>query len=892
MFGQNTQLEVITSALATPSKREAQLQAGVMKGKRFHYFGLVLSRVTIRYERMKRLVDRIEVFAAIILCIVFLGIFVWQVFTSGVEALLFTQHFWTGAYVLPAFVWGAVLAACFAYYQFVSNAPHKESIPNDIHDEMRVVSLTEIANGHAGRRFNMADTFTALALHCVEEAFLSADAVNAPRVEAIHVFYALLLDERIAGIFVRLGIPAKQLSGEIKDAFEKGKEDQEPQMSLDAWQIIFNAYELAAASDQEYVHVTELLLATVRQSDTLQQMLFDLGVDGQKLLNVVEWVRIRERLHMQYVQMRKVGGSRNKHGLDRAMTAVSTPFLHQYSENMTSAAAVGALAPCVARKREIDEILRSIESGQHGILLVGYPGVGKLSLVQGIAQRMIEETVPKELRDKQLIALSTSALVAGTTASGAQERILHIVKEMGRAKNIVLFINNIHDIVGSADAGLDVSEAISEFISSGQVLVIATTTPEAYAKYISRTELGSILSKVEVHEMDENQAIQVLEAKAGPLEYKHNIFYAYSAVESAVALATRFMHDQQLPENAISLLREAATVARSARGNNTLVTKDDVAKVASDKSGVPIENIGADETAKLLKLEEEMHKRVIGQDEAVTVVSAALRRARAEIRSTHKPIANFLFVGSTGVGKTELAKTIAEIYFGGENAMVRLDMSEYKDASAIYRLIGQAGQQGTGQLAEKVRQQPFSLVLLDEIEKADPSILDLFLQIFDDGRMTDSTGRVVDFTNTIIIATSNAGTSRVQSEIAKGESHEHIKDMLLKDELKQYFRPEFINRFDGVVVFTPLDRDDIKQIAHNMLMRVVADLEKKGITLEITEEGLEVLAEVGFDPEYGARPMRRAIQDKVENVLADMVLKGELTRRDTVTFGADGLVKS
>jgi len=891
MFGKNAQLDVITSSLATPSKREQQLQAGIMKGKRFHYFGAQLSRMPIKYERMKRVVDKVEVFVSIAVGLALVLVFMWQIIQTGTEPLLFTTRFWLGSSALPMYLWGAVLCFCFAYYQFVSNTPHKKEIPADISEPARIVSLTEVANGHAGRRFDMSQTCTALALHVVEEAFLITDNVNAEEVLPTHIFAALLRDQRIAGIFVRLGIPAGQLAKEIEKHFPKGLQPSEPKMSADAWQIMFNAYEIAAQAEQEYVHVTELLLATVRQSESIGQMLQDLGVNSQKLTNVIEWVRIRERLHMQYLQMKQAAGSRNKHGLDRAMTAVATPFLHQYSQNLTQAAALGQLEPCVARKIELDAIFRSIESGQHGMLLVGDPGVGKMSLIQGIAQRMVEEHVPKELKDKQLIALSTSALVAGVTVSGAQERILHMVKEMRKAKNIVLYIHNIHDLVGSADAGLDVSEALAEFISSGQVLVIATTTPDAYAKYISRTELSSVLSKIDVHEMDENQAIQVLEATAGPLEYKHHVFYSYGAIESAVALATRFMHEQQLPENAIRLLSESATVARSARGNDTLVTKQDVAAVASEKSGVPVENLGADESQKLLQLEEEMHKRVVGQDEAVGVVSAALRRARAEIRSLNRPIANFLFLGSTGVGKTELAKTIAEVYFGGEQAMIRIDMSEYKDATAVYRLIGQAGQQGTGQLAEAVRQQPFSLVLLDEIEKADPSILDLFLQIFDDGRMTDSTGRVVDFTNTIIIATSNAGTARVQQGITAGQSHEQIKETLLKEELKQYFRPEFINRFDGVVVFTPLDRDDIKHIAHNMLKRVASDVEKKGITLDVNEDGLELLAQAGFDPEYGARPMRRAIQDHVENALADMILKGELKQQDTVVFGGEGLVK-
>ena len=298
--------------------------------------------------------------------------------------------------------------------------------------------------------------------------------------------------------------------------------------------------------------------------------------------------------------------------------------------------------------------------------------------------------------------------------------------------------------------------------------------------------------------------------------------------------------------------------------------------------------VSADETTKLLKLEEEMHKRVIGQEEAVDLVANALRRARAEMRSTNRPIANFLFLGPTGVGKTELAKTIAEVYFGGEDKIIRLDMSEYQDKASIYRLLGAPGEKGTGILTEAVRRNPFALVLLDEIEKADKDVLNLFLQVMDDGRMTDSSGRVVDFTDVILIATSNAGTTYVAEQMRAGLASDLIKDRLLHGELGQYFRPEFLNRFDGIVLFKALSREDIKQVAALMMKRIARDLEAKGMGLEVLPEALEFLADVGFDPEFGARPMRRALQERVENKLAQLLLSGKLKRRDTVVLGAGG----
>jgi len=434
--------------------------------------------------------------------------------------------------------------------------------------------------------------------------------------------------------------------------------------------------------------------------------------------------------------------------------------------------------------------------------------------------------------------------------------------------------------------GMDVSGSLSEHLSnSGSLLTLATSSVESYNKHLINSPIGQMFARVEVKEMDENQAIQALESKAGYIEYKQKVFFSYDSIEKAVQYAGRFLHDQKLPESALEILTESASLVRNKKGMDFLVEKDDVAKVISEKTGIPATSLSENEADKLLRLETEMHNRVVGQDEAVNLVANALRRARAEIRSTKRPIANFLFLGPTGVGKTELAKTIAEIYFGGEERMIRVDMSEYQDKTSIYRLIGSPGQKGTGIFTEAVRQKPFSLVLLDELEKADPDILNLFLQVFDDGRLTDNVGRVIDFTNTIIIATSNAGTPFVQTEIEAGKSLEEIRQGLVKGELKKYYRPEFLNRFDGIILFRSLDRGEIKEVAKLMLGRVINDLQNKGIELRVEDSALESLVDVGFDPEFGARPMRRAIQDKVENQLAELVISGKLKRKDVVVLG-------
>jgi ATP-dependent Clp protease ATP-binding subunit ClpC len=636
-------------------------------------------------------------------------------------------------------------------------------------------------------------------------------------------------------------------------------------------------------------------LATVRQSEPLQEILYDLNIDSRKLSNVVEWMRIRERMRSQYKKFKKAAARRSKHGIDRAMTAVATPYLNSFSTDITLSAKYGHLDPCVARDKEIEEIFRIVEGGGQSVLLVGDNGVGKKSIIEGIAQRMVEEDVPARLNDKRLVLLSTSALLAGTTVSGAQERLIHIMNEIGRAKNIILYINNIHDLVSTSGTdggqGLDVSETLAEYIGGGRFLTFATTTTAGFNKHILNSTLGNSFTKVDINEMDENQAIQVIESKIGSVEYKNSVFFSYDSVAQSVKLASKFLHDQNLPTSAIALISETASFVKNKKGENSLVASEDVGAIISQKTGIPATSITEDESTKLMRLEEEMHKRVIGQDNAVVLIASALRRARAEVRSQSKPMASFLFLGPTGVGKTELAKTIAEVYFGGEDRMIRVDMSEYQDKSGIYRLIGQPGAQGTGILTEAVRQHPFSLVLLDELEKADPDILNLFLQVFDDGRLTDSVGRVIDFTNTIIIATSNAGTSYVQEQIKAGVSFEKIREALIRGELKKYYKPEFLNRFDAVVLFRALERDEIKKISSLMLKRIEKDLEKRGVFLKVEDSALEALAEVGFDPEFGARPMRRAIQDKIENKLADLILSSGLNRRDTVVIGENAEIR-
>lgn len=872
------------------------MSMGRMTRGKFLYWGDPLTHFRLALKKARRWLNVFRFFGAVILGFGFWGVFFFSITRNRQWEIIFKKDFWLGGASQAFLFWLGVIALSYLFYRLLVNAERQELVEMRSYRDKSAVDVgkerlqtwVEARRLRRSGRKNIAATFTSEAKEILTQSFFLALKYGSEEVDALHVFYVLLASPRVSTVFLRLGVSVSILQANIVKSFARSKEKKSPRISVDIPQIIFQAYEEAYHLRQEYTHVTELLIATVNQSASIQEMLYDLKVDRDKLNNAAAWLRIRERLRRQYQKFKKIAARRSKYGLDRAMTAVATPYLNSFSQDLTMAAKYGYLAPCVARDEEIAEIFRIIEGGRQSVALVGEHGVGKMSIIEGIAQKMVEDDVPGRLKDKRLVQLSVSALLAGTTTSGAQERLIRIMREVARAKNVIFFIKNIHDLMGvdtSGSEGADVSKTLTEYLGPGRFLTLATAITASYNKEIVNSELGKVLARVEVKEMTENQAIQVLESKAGMVEYKHDVFFSYDSIEQCVKLSGRFLHDQRLPESALAIMTEAAGFVHNQRGANQLVTSEDVGAIVSQKTGIPAASITEGETGRLLRLEKIMHERVIGQEEAVSLVANALRRARVEIRSAKKPIAAFLFLGPTGVGKTELAKTIAEVYFGGEKQMIRVDMSEYQDKSGVYRLLGQPGQQGSGLLTEAVRQRPFSLILLDEMEKADPDILNLFLQVFDDGRLTDSTGRVIDFTNTIIIATSNAGTLFVQEQLSQGISLESIRQQLIRHELKQYYRPEFLNRFDGIVLFKPLNRFEIKQIANLMLKRVAADLEKRGVELKITDASLEALADAGFDPDFGARPMRRAIQDNIENQLAELVLSGKLQRMDVVVIG-------
>ncbi|MFH1098516.1 MAG: ATP-dependent Clp protease ATP-binding subunit, partial [Candidatus Uhrbacteria bacterium] len=791
--------------------------------------------------------------------------------------------------------WFGLLAACSAVVQFVRARERAVPVPPTLLAAADVV-LTVPVSLSVERRFEASTSFDAAARTVLERAATIAEKLEHPSVLPIHCFAAISSTACGAALFGRLGVASEALQERIERALASvGRFAQDVRIAPETTDVCFRAYTDAARFRRRAVGVLDLLLALAEGEDIVRAILDDLAIDDRKLTNVAVWLRVRDEVRARYRQYRRQSAFRPKHGMNRAMTAIATPILDAFGEDLTQLAAVGALGVVIDREREFSEIFRVFESGRNGVILVGEPGVGKSAIIEGLAEKMAADDVPKFLQDKRLVRLSVPHLTSGVPAPVAQERLLAVLHEVERSRNIVLVVDHFEHLVSAGDVAISFGDIIAtEFERSGLVF-IGAATPMAYQQYVERSALGATLERVAVTEPEGDAAIQIAAAQSILIEARQRTFFSYDALETCVTMARRYLRDKNLPEAAVALMEETAIAVRTARGENQIISREDVARLIEEKTGIPAREVGTDEASKLLHLEERMHERVVGQDEAIQMVAAALRRARLELREGKRPIAAFLFLGPTGVGKTEVARTLAETYFGAEEAMVRFDMSEFRDPSSIQRLIGAppgyTGSEAGGQLTEAIRRKPFTLVLLDEFEKAHPDVRNLFLQVFEDGRLTDSAGRTVDFADAIIIATSNAGTPYIQSAIAEKRSVSDIRDALLASELRSIFPPELLNRFDGVIVFTPLTRTDIFEIAKRMIARVGAQLEAKGIIFRATDAAIAELAAAGFDPQFGARPLRRVIQERVQDALATFLLQQKIGRRDTVIFDTGGKIR-
>jgi len=748
--------------------------------------------------------------------------------------------------------------------------------------------------------WNLVTTLDSEAKTVLEDAYILAANLKQAEVGPRHLFRALLKTKKVQAMFIRLGVDANLLIKKLdKHLADDESSSKSPVLSTDLKEIIILAGLEAFSRHQIATTVLDLAEPCYAHDSILAELLYDLDIDEDKIKNVVAWFRVNEELIKNYHSYHQASILKPTGSMNRSYTSVATPTLDHFSSDLTLAAISGRLELCVDRVKEFSAIFEAYSSGHAGVLLVGPTGVGKRTIIEGLAQLMVKEEVPKFLQDKRLVELDLANLISGAEASVSQERLLTCINEVNRAGNIILFIPNLENLMGISSGGessFALSEVLTEAVNKQALFCIATTTTENYSKFIEGESLGEAMTTVGILEPSFNQIIQILESKASNLEAHYGIYLTYSALEKTVNLSNKYLHDLSSPLKAINLLQKAVAITNKNARNNpekVICSGEEVARAIEDITGIPASKISENEGQKLLNLEVDIHNRMIGQEEAVSVVAASLRRARAELKDTNRPIASFLFLGPTGVGKTELAKTVSEVYFGNENYMVRLDMSEYQEADSVSKIIGD--QDGAiGYLTEAVRKKPFSLILLDEIEKAHPDILNLFLQLLDDGRLTDGQGRTISFAQSIIIATSNIGSVFIQEEIKLGVDISLIKQDLVDNQLNKYMRPELINRFDGIVVFKPLTQENIFKIATLMLKKIKKNLEEKGIGFKADKEGVEILAKAGYDPKFGARPLRRLLQEKVEDEIANLLLAGKLKRRDTVfinSFGKIGVEK-
>ena len=722
--------------------------------------------------------------------------------------------------------------------------------------------------------------------------------------------------------------------------------------------VIENAFIEARKLGSEYIGTEHLLIGIMREGDSVAvRIMMDLNIDPRKLYN--EIVKVINEDEMDQSSNRvadKNSGSFN-----------STPTLNQFGSDLTKQAKEGKLDPVIGRKNEIDRVIQILSRRtKNNPCLIGEPGVGKTAVVEGLAEKIVAEDVPEMLKNKRVVTLDISGMVAGAKYRGDfEERIKKCLSEVKKAGDVILFIDEIHTIVGagSAEGAVDAANILKPLLARGEVQVIGATTLNEYRKYIEKdSALERRFSPVTVGEPTNEETIQILEGLRDKYEAHHNVKITENAIKAAVELSVRYINDRFLPDKAIDLIDEAASRVKmktytmpdsikeieekisgldrekeeairvqdfekaatlrdkentekeklekekkkwqNKNSKNVMnLTEEDIAEVIASWTGIPANKITQDENEKLKHLEETLHKRVIGQNEAVEAVSKAIRRGRVGLKDPNRPIGSFLFLGPTGVGKTELSKALAEALFGNETAMIRVDMSEYMEPHSVAKLIGSppgyVGYDEGGQLTEKIRRKPYSVILFDEIEKAHPDVMNMLLQILDDGRLTDAQGRTVNFKNTVIIMTSNVGARAITDKNTLGfsnnsknsnEEQEKEYETIKKDvmaELKKQFRPEFINRIDDIIVFHKLTNEDIGKIIEIMLKQVQKRLKEQEYEVEIDGSVKELVAKKGIDTNYGARPLKRAIQSNVEDKIAEAILDGKIIPHKKATIYAE-----
>ncbi|MCI2256781.1 ATP-dependent protease ATP-binding subunit ClpC [Domibacillus sp. 8LH] len=745
-----------------------------------------------------------------------------------------------------------------------------------------------------------------------------------------------------------LGLSAEKIQEEVEELIGKGDgASKTVHYTPRAKKVIELSMDEARKLGHSYVGTEHILLGLIREGEGVAaRVLGNLGVSLNKA-------------RQQVLQL--LGSSESGSGQGGQASNVSTPTLDGLARDLTVIAREGSLDPVIGRSKEIQRVIEVLSRRtKNNPVLIGEPGVGKTAIAEGLAQQIINNEVPETLRNKRVMTLDMGTVVAGTKYRGEfEDRLKKVMDEIRQAGNIILFIDELHTLIGAggAEGAIDASNILKPSLARGELQCIGATTLDEYRKYIEKdAALERRFQPIQVDEPTLEESIQILKGLRDRYEAHHRVAILDEAIEAAVKMSDRYISDRFLPDKAIDLIDEAGSKVRlrsfttppnlkeleaklealkhekdsavqsqefekaaSLRDSeqklreeleqtknswkekqgteNSEVTMEDIAMVVSSWTGIPVSKLAQTETDRLLNLEEILHSRLIGQEEAVTSISKAVRRARAGLKDPKRPIGSFIFLGPTGVGKTELAKALAESMFGDEDAMIRIDMSEYMEKHSTSRLVGSppgyVGYEEGGQLTEKVRRKPYSVVLLDEIEKAHPDVFNILLQVLEDGRLTDSKGRTVDFRNTVLIMTSNVGAQSLQKNKYVGfniqdasQDHKDMKGKVM-DELKRAFRPEFLNRIDEIIVFHALEKKHLKEIVTLMTDQLTTRLKEQDINVELSDKAKEKIAEEGYDPEYGARPLRRALQKQVEDRLSEELLKGNVLTGQHVVVDVD-----
>jgi len=807
----------------------------------------------------------------------------------------------------------------------------------------------------------MFERFTERARQVVVLAQEEARTLKHNYIGTEHILLGLLREEEglAARVLESLDINVERVRAQVVRIVGSGEEVTSGQIPFTprAKKVLELALREALSLGHNYIGTEHILLGLVRENEGVAaRILLDFDADSEKIRNEVIRMLSGPGGRRQGQAAGAGAGSGSGEGKK------SSKLLDQFGRNLTKLASDGKLDPCVGRETEIERIMQILSRRtKNNPVLVGEPGVGKTAVVEGLAQRITSSEVPELLRGKQIYTLDLAALVAGSKYRGEfEERLKKVMKEITQRGDIILFIDELHNLVGAgaAEGAIDAASILKPALARGELQTIGATTLDEYRKYLERdSALERRFQQIRVDEPTNEQTVEILRGLRDRYEQHHKVQITDEALEAAADLASRYISDRFLPDKAIDLIDEAASRMRiksmsappanrelegevettrrekesaidaqefekaaalrdeerkltnrkreleqawenGESGERPSIGEEEIADIVSMWTGIPVFKLTEAETQKLMRMEDELHKRVIGQHPAIEVISKAIRRSRAGLKDPKRPTGSFIFLGPSGVGKTELARTLAEFLFGDDEALVRIDMSEYMEKHSVSRLVGSPpgyiGYDEGGQLTEAIRRKPYSVLLLDEIEKAHPDVFNILLQILEDGRLTDAQGRTVDFRHAIVIMTSNIGASEIArntplgfavTEDETGITYDDMKSRIM-GELKKVFRPEFLNRIDDVIVFHKLQKDEIKQIVDLLLLRIRESMAERELQLELTEGAKELLVDKGWDPAMGARPLRRAIQRYIEDPLADFVLRSELMPGATVVVGA------